>query len=208
MTPEEFIATGPQTPEDLIGKARSVAQVFIAKIRSGNIAPIRLLCFGPPGIGKSATCKIIANVLVDHPVYLRHMSAKEITVEHVRDWMHEISYYNDRWRAYWIEEVDAVNPDVETLLLQFMDKLPERNAVLVTSNERMSGIEDRFQSRCKAIKFERPSVGEVERFLLARWPELGAVVAREIAEANNGDVRASLNDCQLEIDFRKFGRKS
>lgn len=203
MTPEEFIRIGPQTPEDLLGKGRTVAQVFISKVKSGVLAPIKVLCYGQPGIGKSATCKIIAHALVEHPVYLRHLSAKAVSVEHVRDWMNETAYVNEQWRVYWIEEVDAVNPDVEVLLLQFMDELPEKNAVLVTSNEKMSGIEDRFQSRCKTFKFERPPVNDVEKFLLGRWPELGPA-AREIAEANNGDVRASLNDAQMHLDVARY----
>ena len=203
MTPEEFVRNGPQKPEDLIGKAKTVAQVFYARAKSGKTMPIKLLCYGPPGIGKSATCKIISMALVEHPVSLRHLSAKQVTVEHIRDWMSELRYVNDQWRVYHIEEVDAVNPDVETLLLHFMDLLPEKTAVLATSNERMSGIEDRFQSRMQAIRFDKPSVDDVEKFLKGRWPELKDA-AREIAEWNNGDVRASLNDAQMALDVEKY----
>jgi replication-associated recombination protein RarA len=203
MTPEEFIKNGPQKPEDLIGKARTVAKVFCARVKSGVTMPIKLLCYGPPGIGKSAVCKIISQTLVEHPVSLRHMSAKQITIDHIRDWMMDFRYHNDQWRVFWIEEVDAVTSDVETLLLHLIDLLPEKNAILATSNERISGIEGRFQSRMQAIRFEKPSVDEVEKFLMDRWPELGKV-AREIAESNDGDVRASLNDAALQLDVMKY----
>jgi len=203
VTPEEFVKNGPKTPEDLIGKARAVARVFYAKVRSGAANPIRLLCYGPPGVGKSATCRVISHALVEHPVLLHHVSAKQITPDHVRNWMNDFRYHNDQWRVYWIEEVDAVHPDVEVLLLQFLDELPDKNAVLATSNEKMSGIEDRFQSRCQAVRFEKPQVEEVEKFLLKHWPELG-IVAREIAETNNGDVRASLNDAQMHLDVQRY----
>jgi len=206
MTPEEFVRNGPNNPEDLIGKAKMVARVFCSKVRSGGKSPIRLLLYGPPGVGKSATCKIIAHSMIDHPVSLRRMSAKQVTTEQVRSWMQEIHYINNKWQVYWIEEIDAVTPDVEVLLLQFLDLLPDNNAVLVTSNEQMSGISSRFQSRCQAIRFDKPSIEEVEEFLRIRWPELGEE-AREIAEANNGDVRASLNDAQGELDMRKYGKQ-
>ena len=208
MSPEEFIKSGPQKPEDLIGKARSVAQVFCARARSGVVSPIKALFYGSQGIGKSAVCKIIANHLVDHPIMLRHLSAKQITAEMIRDWMRDLQYKNDQWRVFWIEEVDAVNPDVEVLLLQFLDELPDKNAFLATSNEQMSGISPRFQSRCQAVKFEKPAVDEVEKFLLHHWSKLGKKVAHEIAESNGGDVRASLNDAQGALDMEKYGVKA
>jgi DNA polymerase III delta prime subunit len=84
-----------------------------------------------------------------------------------------------------------------------MDEMPSKTAILLTSNEKMSGISERFSSRTKAIRFERPTSEEVSKFLLARWPELG-FVAEEIAAQNNGDVRASLNDAQLYFDAEKY----
>jgi replication-associated recombination protein RarA len=206
MTPDDFIYHGPQEPEDLIGKGRTIARLFIDKVKSGVVSPIKILCYGPPGIGKSATCRIIARALVRHSSEVRRMSAKTISVDHIKDWMQDCYYVSDQWRVYLIEEVDEVNSDVETLLLHFMDELPDRSAILVTSNEKMSGIEDRFQSRCRTFKFERHPAKEVEKFLLSRWPELGEA-AREIAESTNGDVRASLNDAALELDSRKYGKK-
>ena len=204
MKPVELIRKGPQTPEDLIGKARSVAKVYHAKAKSGEPDPIKLLCYGPPGVGKSATCRIIANTLAIHSSDISHLSASQLTVDQVKGWMHEFGYHHDQWRVFWIEEVDAVNPTVEVLLLEFIDEMPDKHAILATSNEKMSGIEDRFQSRMQAIRFDHPEVEDVEKFLTERWPELGTI-AKEIAEANNGDVRASLNDAQAQIDFAKYG---
>jgi replication-associated recombination protein RarA len=204
MTPEEFIKNGPKVPDDLIGKARNVARVFYARAKKGSVLPIKLLCYGKPGIGKSAVCKIIANALASHPSTIRHISAGQVTAEQVREWMAGFHYHYDAWQVFWIEEVDAVNPAVEVMLLQFLDELPDRHAVLATSNEQMSGISQRFQSRCHAIRFEPPSVDIVADFLQKRWPELG-ITACEIAEANAGDVRASLNDAQGQLDCLKYG---
>lgn len=203
MTPEEFIKDGPKKPEDLIGKARKIAKVMCARAKGGNPRPIKLLFYGNPGIGKSAVCRLIANTLADHPSSIRHMSAVQVTVDNVRDWMTELRYHTDQWKVFWIEEVDSVNPAVELLLLQFIDLMSNKHALLVTSNEQMSGITPRFQSRCQAIRFEEPTVDEIVEMLVGRWPELGEA-AREIAESNMGDVRASLNDAQGELDKRLY----
>lgn len=204
MTPEEFLNNGPQSMDDLIGKARVVARIFYEKAKSGDDCPLRLLFHGMPGIGKSAVCKIIANSLSGNPSMVRHISAAQLTAEMVREWMNDFCYVRDDWSVYWIEEVDGVNEAVETLLLQFMDKMPKKSAILMTSNEKMTGLETRFTSRTKVIKFESPKTEEVENFLIGRWPELGEV-AKEIAVNNNGDVRASINDAQLVFDKKKFG---
>jgi replication-associated recombination protein RarA len=206
MTPEEFLNKGTNSPEDLIGKARTVARIFCEKAKSGDDCPLRLLFYGQAGIGKSAACKIIANALSGHPSMVRHVSGAELTSDMVREWMQDFCYVRDEWSVYLIEEIDKVNESVETLLLQFMDKMPKRTAILMTSNEKMSGLESRFTSRTKAIKFESPKTEEVESFLLGRWPELGDV-AREIAFNNNGDVRASINDVQLHFDALKYKEK-
>ena len=206
MTPQEFVRRGPQSPDDLIGKAHHVAKVYYARAKSGDIEPMRLLFYGQPGTGKSAACRIIANALVDHSTSIRHISAKQITVDNIREWMKDFHYHTDQWRVYWIEEVDAVNNDVEVLMLQFLDEMPVKSAVLATSNEQMSGISNRFQSRMQAFRFQRPDVEEVEKLLLNKWPELG-IISKEIAEANNGDVRASLNDAQSHVDVLRYQKK-
>jgi len=205
MTPKEYIKDGPQKPDDLIGKGKTIAKVFCAKVKSGVTDPIVLYCYGPPGIGKSATCKIIAKFVAGHSSGIRHLSAAQVTAEHIRDWMNEMNYISDQWKVFWIEEVDAVNPTVQILLLQLLDILPKKVAFLFTSNEQMSGISTRFQSRAQVMRFEAPKVAEVSKFLLKHWPELGKV-AHEIAETNNGDVRASLNDAQTEIDIQKYSK--
>ena len=206
MTPEELVRLGPASHDDLIGKAKVVAKMFCSRIESGNRQPIKLLCYGDPGIGKTAVCRIIANQLVRHSSMIRRVSAVGLTTDMMRDWMWDLRYQNRDWRVYWVEEVDAISPATEVLMLQFLDDMPEQTAALFTSNEAMSGISGRFQSRTQAIRFERPSVTAVEKFLLGHWPELGHV-AKEIAETNNGDVRASLNDVQMQLDVKKYGVK-
>ena len=205
MTPVEFIRDGPKTSEDLIGKAKRISKLYCSKIESGDENPIRLLFYGDPGIGKSTVCKIIASKLVSNMNMVRHVSAAQVTAEMIREWMNDLAYIRQEWSVYWIEEVDAVNPVVEVLMLQFLDQLPKKTAVLLTSNAKMSGITTRFSSRTQAIKFDKPNIKEVSAFLIKHWKQLGAE-AEKIAESNNGDVRSSLNDAQLSLDIVCYGK--
>jgi replication-associated recombination protein RarA len=208
LSPEQFLKDGIKTPDDLIGHARKVAKVFCGRAKSDEIAPFRLLFCGPPGVGKSACARIIAEATAKTSLRIWHISAKQVTVDMVRNWMTDFSYVQRDWNVFWIEEIDAVNPEVEVLLLQFLDKMPSLNAVICTSNEAMSGLEERFTSRFKVVKFERPSVDEVKKLILKHWPKIGAKAAGEIAKSNNGDVRAALNDVQMELDVAKYGEKA
>jgi DNA polymerase III delta prime subunit len=122
----------------------------------------------------------------------------------MRDWLHDLRYRSDEWRVYWIEEADALNREVEVLMLQFLDDMPEKTAALLTSNESMSGISGRLQSRTQVIRFDRPSTNDVASFLLRHWPELEND-ASEIANTNGGDIRASLNDAQMHLDVKRYG---
>lgn len=204
MTPEEWIARGPTVPQELIGKAGAVARVYCNKVKAGTILPLRLLFHGPPGCGKTSCCRLLAHTLAPHATNIRHTSAAQVTVDHVKDWIAGLRYHTDTWQVWWIDEVDAVNPTVEVLLLQFLDEMPTMHAFLATSNEQMTGISQRFQSRTHAVGFTAPSADEVHRFLIRLWPSLGPV-AREIAEACGGDVRQALNDAQMQMDVVSSG---
>jgi len=205
MSPDDLIGTVFESPEQLIGKASVVGRVYLRKVQAGLARPLKLLLYGDPGVGKSAVCVILAQAMTSHATGVHHASAKEISPEMVRVWLHDIRYYpQTRWRVFVVEEIDAVSSDVETLFLQLLDRLPDHNAFLCTSNSELTNLTARFQSRTKAIRVDAPTVGEVEAFLLKHWPALGAV-AHEIAEANGGDVRASLNDAQMELDANGDG---
>lgn len=193
-SPDEFM---PRCPADFLGNAGRIAQVQIAKAaRPGRI---RLLLYGEPGCGKSAACRVIAEHIAQaHNV--SRLSASQLNAETMREWISEGRYRRSEWRVYHLDECDAINPTVEILMLQFLDDLPPLSAVLCTSNLGMGQLTDRFQSRFQCIEVKRPTLPQVEDFLLGHWPELGEK-ARQIALATNGDVRAALNDAQARLDY-------
>lgn len=204
MTPAELLQRGPQGPNDLIGKAQTIARVLIGRIEDGQTSALRLVLHGPAGVGKSAVCRLLAGRLCDHATQATHVSACQVTPELIRDWIGEARHIARKWRVWWIEEVDAVSPAVEVLLLQFLDALQSHHAVLLTSNK-LDCLSDRLRSRCVSQSVPAVPVSQVADFLKKRWPELGGA-ASEIAQATSGDVRAALNDAQAELDARKYAQ--
>jgi len=207
VKPIEFLTVGPLKPSDLIGKAGIVTRVMLGRISAGATDPIRTIFYGDPGTGKSAICRMMALALLKHASGLRHMSAAQVTADNVRDWLGEMRYRSDDWRVWWIEECDAVSPQVEVLMLQFLDEMPARCAALFTSNVSLGNLSQRFQSRCQTHKIVPPKAEDVAAMLHTRWPEIGRKVCHQIAEQNAGDVRASLNDAQMAIDVERYNKE-
>lgn len=198
-SPNQLLQTPPTSTDDLIGKAAMIARIYSEKAKSTDSSAWKFLFHGKPGIGKSAVCGILARALTQHSSSIIHVSAAELKAEQIREWMVDaFSYRRTDWRVYWIEEVDSLSPAVQTLMLQFLDRASDYVAVLMTSNEELTGLSRRFQSRAQTVRFTPPSVEQVATFLREHWPELGEAVS-EIAEANAGDVRASLNDAQTAL---------
>ncbi len=202
-TPNEWT---PQKPDDLLGIAGKVAKVQIKRARNHPKSRIRLLLYGEPGCGKSATCRIIANSIAETG-NISHVSACQITADTIRGWIEECKYMRSGWRIYHIEECDAMNPTVQILMLQFLDLLPEMSAVLCTSNLKMQELSDRFQSRFQCIKINRPVEASVINFLYKNWPELRECNARRIAGDTKGDIRAALNDAQAQLDYLEYANE-
>jgi len=202
-TPEEILTSGPQTPADLCGPAAVIARIQCAKAqRNADGRPVKLLLHGEPGCGKSAICKLTAEALTPQFITER-ISGQQLTADGVREWIDHARYIPTAWIVRIVEEVDLVSPQAEALLLQYLDLMPKQTALLCTSNKEMGDLSNRFQSRFQVIEVERPMPVEVGKWLVERWPE-EAIECRAIAAAQNGDVRASLNDLQTHFDELEF----
>jgi len=205
MNPSDVLEKGPEGPQDLIGKAATVAKVLCGKADSGSLSAVKILLYGEPGIGKSAICRILSRKLATESWNAIHISAAQVTGEMVKDWMQSLRHLRTTWAVWWIEEADAVNPGVEKLLLQMLDTMGAQTALLMTSNTSLGELSDRLQSRMQAIEVTPPDEEEVVDFVYKRWPEVGLYEIEEVVEANNGDVRATLNDIQMLIDMAAYG---
>ena len=194
----------PQIADDLIGQARRVAAVQVSKARRlarDPSATMKLLLYGPPGVGKTSVVELIARELTGSSLAVESFNGREVTVDVVRDWMRALPYGSlfSRWSVRIVNELDRCSREAQDLLLTYLDRLPQGRAFIGTSNLQMDLLTERFHTRFQAIKLMPPATEEVAAFLMQRWP-VPKPTALQIAVGSGGCVRAALADLESWLD--------
>lgn len=202
----EPMAFRPAGAGDLIGQPAHVAGALLRKARRLRNSPtsnLRVLLYGPPGVGKTTIAELVARDLTaGQSLCVEEANGKMVSAEVVRLWMASLAHAGNLfgdWSVILVNEVDRASRDAQDLLLSYLDKMPAGRAFLATSNLDLSALTDRFQSRFQAIRLETPTTDEIASFLRARWRVPSEVAAR-IAVGSGGNVRAALLDLQTFLD--------
>jgi len=194
----------PQTAEDLIGQAGLVARAQCRKaerLTAEAAATMKLLLYGPPGVGKTSVVELVALQLAGTPLAIEDYNGREVTVDVVRQWMTQLPYgslFGD-WSVKVVNELDRCSREAQDLLLTYLDRLPPGRAFLGTSNLQLDLLTERFQTRFQAIKLLPPTTEELAAFLVARW-SVPTATATQIAVGSGGCVRAALADLESWLD--------
>ncbi len=194
----------PQTAEDLIGQAGLVARAQCRKatrLTADAAVTMKLLLYGPPGVGKTSVVELVALQLAGTPLAIEDYNGREVTVDVVRQWMTQLPYgslFGD-WSVKVVNELDRCSREAQDLLLTYLDRLPPGRAFLGTSNLQLDLLTERFQTRFQAIKLLPPTTEELAAFLVARW-SVPATTATQIAVGSGGCVRAALADLESWLD--------
>lgn len=139
----------PACPDDLIGQARRVAKAQVAKARrlasvDPPTASIKLLLYGPPGVGKTSVVEMVSRELTGSPLAVLSFNGREVTVDFVRDWMKNLAYGN----LFSRRSVRIVNE---------LDRLPPGRALLGTSNLQLDLLMERFQTWFQSVTLLPPA---------------------------------------------------
>ena len=92
----------PRTAEDLIGQAKRVALAQASKAKrlaSDPSATMKLLLYGPPGVGKTSVVELVALQLAGTPLAIEDYNGREVTVDLVREWMRQAARISRAARA-------------------------------------------------------------------------------------------------------------
>ena len=196
----------PRTAEDLIGQAKQVALAQVSKAKrlsSDPSATMKLLLYGPPGVGKTSVVELVALQLAGTPLSIEDYNGREVTVDLVREWMKQLPYGSlfSSWSVKIVNELDRCSREAQDLLLTYLDRLPPGRAFLGTSNLQLDLLTERFQTRFQAIKLLPPTTEELAAFLSAHWV-VPSITATQIAVGSGGCVRAALADLESYLDHQ------
>lgn len=198
----------PQSEVDLIGPAGRAAKALLAKarrIRKHGGPPIKLLFYGPPGVGKTTVAELVAHELTGgEPCAIEDAHGREVSLETVRRWMDGLAYapmFGSGWHVRIVNEFDRCSREAQDLLLTYLDRLGPGRAFLATSNLQLELLTDRIQTRFQVWHLPGPQEEEIEAWLVKRW-RAPRSLAREIAFGCGGCVRAALSDLESAFDMK------
>jgi len=201
----------PSAADHFIGPARAAARTLdrlidmaIGPSKGSGTAtgqPFKVLLLGPPGVGKSALADYTTTRLSCSKLSTHKFNGTQLKIEQVDDLARSLQFKDlfGSYRLVRIEEVDKVPVIAQVRLLTLLDDLPERCAVICTSNCHIADLEDRFQSRFMVLELKGPTPDEIHSFLSANWPSIPIQAVKHIATFACGNVRQALLDAQLAL---------
>jgi replication-associated recombination protein RarA len=173
------------------------------RLHSDPTVPMKLLLYGPPGVGKTSIADMVAAELSGCPMSIEEFNGKLVTVEVVKQWLSCLSTGSlfGVYSVKIINELDRCTHAAQDLLLGYLDRLPPRQALIGTSNLQLDLLTERFQTRFQAIKLGAPTTEDIADLLQSHWP-VDEATALRIAVGSGGCVRAALADLESWLDLR------
>ena len=183
----------------LIGPAGKILSA-VSGLRYTDSKPVKLMLYGPPGVGKTALAEALASSIGDSKWDIESINGRNVTIDVVRDWqqsMHCSSMYGE-WKVRIINEADVMPRPSQDLMLTLLDELPPKRAFIVTSNLDLDQMTPRFRTRFMTRKVEAPKPEEIATLLMEQG--LPSDQAAFISTAAAGNVRAALLDADAWLN--------
>jgi replication-associated recombination protein RarA len=198
----------PEWAADLIGPAGQAARALLAKARKmraqGSAPPLKVLFYGPPGVGKTTVAELVARELsAGEACAIEDFHGREVTLDVVRRWMESLAYrpmFGRGWSVRIVNELDRCSREAQDLLLTYLDRLGSGRAFLATSNLQLDLLTERLQTRFQVWHLAAPTPDEIALWLATRW-KVSESLAGRIAEGCGGCVRAALCDLESARDM-------
>lgn len=180
----------PKPHRDLIDILTADKQVLSGDIIEGKTGGTAILCKGAPGLGKTLTAEVYAEV-VGKPLYRVHSGQLGVTAASVEASLTRIFRQAERWNAILLlDEADVYirrrDNDLQhnAIVAEFLRTLEYFDGVLFMTTNRTEDVDDAILSRCAAvIRYEIPSSEDARKIWLLTASLLGIQLAPDLLDA-------------------------
>lgn len=166
--------------------------------------PSAWLLLGPSGLGKTTMALAIARQIGGEVHHIPSRQCDLETVARVTAGCHYAPMFGEKWHVILVDEADQMTRPAQLAFLSKLDTTaaPPNTIFLFTANSTKL-LEDRFVSRCRAVKFSHDGLLEPVCKLLAKiWKAETAARAPDFAaivRAAGFNVRQAIMNLELEM---------
>ena len=194
----------PEEQTDLIDILTAEMDLLTEDIVAGKSGGTTVLCAGPPGVGKTLTAEVYAEI-IRRPLYRVHSGQLGLNVAAMETALKDVLTRAQRWGAVMlIDEADVYikrrddNITMNAVVGVFLRVLEYFNGLLFLTTNRIDDIDEAIVSRCIAlIKYAPPDAEARSRIWQVMGEQFGldldaAHIARLVAlfpDATGRDIK-------------------